>query len=112
MAQRAPLHPSCVTRTPLLPYDEARAAALALEWRAGDIAAPDFTGCRTVDDCSAADLVPFIDWTPLFHAWELRGVYPRILDDARFGAIKMRLQISRSAAPRATGGRRGLRCLP
>ena len=30
-------------------------------------------------------LVPFIDWTPFFHAWELKGIYPRIFEDKTVG---------------------------
>ena len=45
--------------------------------RAEDLAKPSFLGRRVLDDPAARDLVPFIDWTFLFHAWELRGSSPR-----------------------------------
>jgi 5-methyltetrahydrofolate--homocysteine methyltransferase len=72
-------------RAALRPYTEAVANRLAIDWAAKDVPEPAFTGVRTVEDVSAADLVPYIDWSPFFHVWELRGVYPRILDDERFG---------------------------
>jgi len=45
-----------------------------------------FTGVRVLDNFPLATLREFIDWTPFFHTWELKGVYPRILDDERQGA--------------------------
>ncbi len=47
---------------------------------------PAFTGVRTFANHPLADLVPRIDWTPFFAAWELKGHYPEILADARVGA--------------------------
>src|SRR6185369_3948151 len=44
-----------------------------------------FTGARRLD-VPLAEIVPFIDWTPFFHAWELKGVYPRILEHPAWGA--------------------------
>ncbi len=46
---------------------------------------PEFTGVRVLDDFPLATLRDYIDWTPFFHTWELRGVYPRILDDEKYG---------------------------
>jgi 5-methyltetrahydrofolate--homocysteine methyltransferase len=51
-----------------------------------EIARPSFTGIRVFDPVPLEEIVPFIDWTPFFHAWELRGVYPRILDAPDVGA--------------------------
>ncbi len=63
----------------------ARARRTPIEWRAEDLAKPEFIGVRALDDFPLAALREYIDWTPFFHAWELRGVYPRILDDERQG---------------------------
>ncbi len=65
--------------------EAARARHTPIEWRAEDIPTPEFTGVRVLDDFPLATLREFIDWTPFFHAWELKGVYPRILDDERQG---------------------------
>jgi len=67
----------------LLPIEEARRRALAIDWASGEIAKPDFTGVRAFDDYPLDRIIPFIDWSPLFHAWEMRGVYPKILDEPR-----------------------------
>jgi 5-methyltetrahydrofolate--homocysteine methyltransferase len=66
--------------------EEARARHTPIEWRAEDIPAPSFTGVRVLKDFSLATLREFIDWSPLFHAWGLKGVYPRILEHEQQGA--------------------------
>jgi 5-methyltetrahydrofolate--homocysteine methyltransferase len=73
-------------RAVLVPIDDARARRTPIEWRAEDLPAPEFTGVRVLDNFPLATLREFIDWTPFFHTWELKGVYPRILDDERQGA--------------------------
>lgn len=46
---------------------------------------PSFLGTRVFRDFPLAELVPYIDWTPFFHTWELRGSYPRIFEDETVG---------------------------
>jgi len=74
-------------RSPLLSIEEARARRVPIEWRAEDIATPSFTGVRVLEDVPLEELVPFIDWSPFFHAWELRGTYPQILKDEVVGEV-------------------------
>ena len=74
------------TRQPLVPLETARARRTPITWRAEDVPQPEFTGPRVLDDVSIATLRDYIDWTPFFHTWELKGVYPRILDDEKYGA--------------------------
>lgn len=47
--------------------------------------APSFTGAKVIADFPLDELVPYIDWTPFFHTWELRGSYPRIFEDKNVG---------------------------
>jgi 5-methyltetrahydrofolate--homocysteine methyltransferase len=47
--------------------------------------APKFTGTKVFDNFPLEDLVPYIDWTPFFHTWELRGSYPKIFNDKNVG---------------------------
>ena len=54
------------------------------EWSADQIAVPERSGVTPVA-VSLAELRPFIDWTPFFHTWELKGVYPRIFEHAVYG---------------------------
>ena len=69
----------------LLPIATARSRGLRTNWSSVDIPAPSFLGVRTIADQPLADLIPYIDWTPFFHTWELRGRYPSIFDDATVG---------------------------
>ena len=68
----------------LLPLAEARTRSVAIDWRREDIARPAFVGVRPVE-VPIAELVQWIDWSPFFHAWELKGRYPAIIDDPRYG---------------------------
>ena len=69
----------------------ARANAAPILRRPEDIAAPSFTGVRAVTNLPLSELVPFIDWSPFFRAWELHGRYPEIFDDAVIGDSARRL---------------------
>jgi 5-methyltetrahydrofolate--homocysteine methyltransferase len=63
----------------------ARSRRTPIEWRAEDLPVPSFTGMRVLDNFPLGTLREFIDWTPFFHTWELKGVYPRILEDEKQG---------------------------
>ena len=88
----------------LLSLAAARANAPKLKHQ--NLPKPEFTGVRTLSssvfnpgkcDCGSShghagafsvsieEVVPFIDWTPFFHTWELRGVYPKILQHEKHG---------------------------
>jgi 5-methyltetrahydrofolate--homocysteine methyltransferase len=69
----------------LVPIATARERRTPIEWRPEDLPVPSFTGVRVLDNFPLATLREFIDWTPFFHTWGLKGVYPRILDDERQG---------------------------
>jgi 5-methyltetrahydrofolate--homocysteine methyltransferase len=69
----------------LISLEEARRKRTPIQFRAEDIATPEFTGVRVLDDFPLAVLREFIDWTPFFHAWELSGVYPRIFEHEKYG---------------------------
>ncbi len=66
-----------------LPLSEARARRTVLKW--DNLAVPSFTGVRVLHDFPLSELVPYIDWSPFFRAWELHGRYPEILDDPVVG---------------------------
>ena len=53
--------------------------------------APTFTGTKVLEDFPLEELVPYIDWTPFFHTWELRGSYPRIFEDKNVGGEAKKL---------------------
>ena len=69
---------------PLLTWAQARANRLRLDWNAYEPPTPSFLGRRVVD-VPLADLVPFIDWTFFFGAWELKGTIPGIFEHPQYG---------------------------
>jgi 5-methyltetrahydrofolate--homocysteine methyltransferase len=75
----------------VVPLQQARARRTAIEWRAEDLAQPEFTGVRVLDDFPLATLRDYIDWSPFFHAWGLKGIYPRILEHEGHGVQAQQL---------------------
>ncbi len=69
----------------MLSLDDARSKRTPVAWSADDISTPQFTGVRVLDDVPLTDLVPYIDWTFFFHAWELRGRFPGVLNHPKYG---------------------------
>ncbi|SFN30464.1 methionine synthase (B12-dependent) [Dokdonella immobilis] len=70
----------------LVPLEKARAQRFDGDWTSHRPVQPRRIGVTVLDDFPLAELVPFIDWSPFFNAWELAGSYPAILDDAVVGA--------------------------
>ena len=66
----------------LLPIADARAKGSQFDWAAQEIAVPSFTGVKVFDPLPISEVVPFIDWSPFFHTWELRGRWQP--DEQRF----------------------------
>jgi len=67
-------------RLTVISIEAARKRRTPIEWRSEDLPKPAFTGVRVLDNFPLATLRDFIDWTPFFHTWGLKGVYPRILE--------------------------------
>lgn len=79
---------------PLLALEEARARRPVFSWSPEELPQPGFTGVRALglhapprDRVTLSDLVPFLDWSPFFHTWELRGRYPEILNQPEARAL-------------------------
>jgi 5-methyltetrahydrofolate--homocysteine methyltransferase len=72
-------------RQQVVSLEVARSRRTPIRWRKEDLAVPEFTGVRVLDDFPLSTLREFIDWTPFFHTWGLKGVYPRILDEGDRG---------------------------
>ncbi|HKO20196.1 MAG TPA: methionine synthase, partial [Acidobacteriaceae bacterium] len=68
-----------------VPIETARSRRTPIEWRKEDLATPEFTGVRVLDDFPLTTLREYIDWSPFFHAWGLKGIYPRILEHEGHG---------------------------
>jgi 5-methyltetrahydrofolate--homocysteine methyltransferase len=74
-----------------LPLSRARANATKIDWAHYAPTKPTFIGTRTFRTYDVADLVPYIDWTPFFQTWELKGRFPAILEDDKQGAAARQL---------------------
>jgi 5-methyltetrahydrofolate--homocysteine methyltransferase len=74
-----------------LPLTSARANAFQVDWSNYSVNAPQFLGTRVISDWDLAEIAKYIDWTPFFQTWELKGVYPRILDDEKQGEVARQL---------------------
>ncbi|MEN9677425.1 MAG: homocysteine-N5-methyltetrahydrofolate transmethylase, B12-dependent [Verrucomicrobiota bacterium] len=70
-------------------FEQARSNAARLKY--DDLPRPEFTGVRTLEDFPLATLRRFIDWSPFFHTWELRGRYPSILSHEKYGVEATKL---------------------
>ncbi|MFD2738687.1 methionine synthase [Sulfitobacter aestuarii] len=64
---------------------DARDNALKLDWNAYVPATPDVNGVKVIEDWDLAEIAEYIDWTPFFRTWELKGIYPKILQDEKQG---------------------------
>ncbi len=78
-------HASRATKSRLISVEAARKNKASLDWSASELAVPRKPGIHVFDDYPLAELVDYIDWSPFFHAWELKGRYPEILDDPTVG---------------------------
>jgi 5-methyltetrahydrofolate--homocysteine methyltransferase len=70
---------------PLLAYEAALSNRARFEWNSQSVAQPSFTGIRELRSVPLGDIVPYIDWTFFFAAWELKGRFPAILDHPQYG---------------------------
>jgi 5-methyltetrahydrofolate--homocysteine methyltransferase len=69
----------------LPPLEEARARRPSIQFGKDDIPQPQKTGSQVLEDFPLATLRRYIDWTPFFHTWELKGIYPRIFEHEAYG---------------------------
>ncbi|HET7175966.1 MAG TPA: methionine synthase, partial [Gammaproteobacteria bacterium] len=75
----------------LLSLTQARANRIPLEWRGYPAPKPRDLGIEVLDAYPLEELRRYIDWTPFFHAWQLKGSYPKILDDPEKGETARKL---------------------
>ncbi|MUZ73291.1 methionine synthase [Agrobacterium vitis] len=68
-----------------LPIARARANAAKVDWASYKPKKPSFTGIKVFEDYDLRELAKYIDWTPFFQTWELKGRYPTILEDEKQG---------------------------
>ena len=69
----------------LVSLGDARASSQKTDWDGSLIATPAELGAQEVEGLDLETIATYIDWTPFFHVWELRGVYPNILENEEVG---------------------------
>ncbi|MGF1548886.1 MAG: methionine synthase [Thiotrichales bacterium] len=77
----------------LISLDDARCNATPIDWTSYVPPAPRAPGSHVIDDVPLAEVAAYIDWTFFFHAWQLRGRFPKILDDAEKGVEARKLYV-------------------
>ncbi|MCE9544033.1 MAG: methionine synthase, partial [Planctomycetia bacterium] len=75
----------------LVPYADAFRRRFKTDWPSVDVPRPSFIGPHVLKNIPLSDIVPYIDWSPFFQTWELKGKYPAILEDATFGEAARKL---------------------
>jgi len=75
----------------LVPYQEACAKSFATDWSSVRIDKPSFLGTKTLKNYSIEKIAKYIDWSPFFMAWELKGKYPKIFQDPYVGVEAKKL---------------------
>jgi 5-methyltetrahydrofolate--homocysteine methyltransferase len=78
------LHSATQQKTNYLPIKEARSKGLRSDWGKIRIDVPEKLGTEIIE-VPVEEIIPFIDWSPLFWVWELKGVYPKIFEHKKWG---------------------------
>src|SRR5690606_17985440 len=84
-ARAAAAHERAESEKKRLPLQSARANAFKPDWASYAPPKPSFTGTRVFTEFDLGELAQYIDWTPFFQTWELKGRYPAILEDEKQG---------------------------
>lgn len=71
--------------------EEARKNKVPIDWNKTEIVKPGFIGTKVFTAYSLTEIAEYIDWTPFFHSWELKGAYPKILSHPEIGAEATKL---------------------
>ncbi|MBA3899278.1 MAG: methionine synthase, partial [Bacteroidetes bacterium] len=85
------LHYKTHSDSKIIPLSEARKNKLKVDWAQVTVKKPSFIGNRSFTDFPMEEIAAFIDWTPFFHTWELKGSYPKIFDDPQRGVEAKKL---------------------
>ena len=91
-----------------LSIEDARANAVKLDWSAYQAPRPQFTGTKVLADWDLAEIARYIDWTPFFQTWEMKGIYPKLLDDPAQGEAARALFVDAQAMLKRIIGERWL----
>jgi len=71
--------------------EDARKNKLKIDWKAVEIKTPEFLGVKKISDCPISELRKYIDWTPFFITWEMKGKFPDLFEDKKYGSEARKL---------------------
>ncbi len=83
--KRRDRHAAGQSEIKLLPLEDVRAKRPEFDWSQADLKTPNQPGLTVGDEVDLETLSQYIDWSPFFHTWELKGVYPKIFDSKKYG---------------------------
>jgi len=78
------LHASTQQKTKYIPIEKARSKGFKSDWEKTRIDVPEKLGTEIIE-VPVEEIIPYIDWSPLFWVWELKGSYPKILEHKKWG---------------------------
>ncbi len=78
-------HAGKQSRAKITPIEKARENRAPIQWEGYEPPKPSFTGVKALEDYPLEELREYIDWTPFFHSWQMKGSYPKIFDDPEKG---------------------------
>jgi 5-methyltetrahydrofolate--homocysteine methyltransferase len=78
-------HEANASTLEFIPLEAARAGGFKTTWDTQEICKPSFLGKRVYNDTDLMEIIPFIDWSPFFWAWEMKGQYPGIFKSKKWG---------------------------
>lgn len=79
------------SKNKFISIEAARKNKFPIDWSETAVVKPSFTGNKTFNDYSLAEMAEYIDWTPFFISWEMKGSYPKILKDEKRGEEAQKL---------------------
>ena len=84
-------HKNARSQQVIVPLEVARKNKQTIDWSKHDFVKPAFTGTKNFTAFPLNEIAEFIDWTPFFHSWEMKGIYPAILTDPERGTEASKL---------------------
>ena len=72
-------------KSALISFEAARDSKYQIDWKQHEITTPDFIGTKIFKEISLREIVSYFDWSPFFWSWQLKGVYPQILGNEKYG---------------------------
>jgi 5-methyltetrahydrofolate--homocysteine methyltransferase len=84
-------HENANNQNKFIALEEAQKNKVKIDWATQAVVSPKNLGVEVLENYPLDKLVPYIDWTPFFHSWEMKGSYPKILDDKEKGVEAKKL---------------------